>query len=148
MTDAERLGRQLKKARDAKGWSQKDLEDAYTKRFGGGAKERTIQSWEAGERMPRGRTLTNLRMILGLAGSEEEAREEWPERVHRVVDVISDQLGTLEAAQLKAWRHAIIAGLVAPSYEARGDWPDDVVTVAEILGQYLHLGWDEGPDAE
>lgn len=137
-TDAERLGRQIEEARNARGWTQEDLHAAFIDAYGTkGAAVRTIQDWEAGVRSPKGKTLTRLRVLLGLPGDEGSAVAAWPERVQRVTNVLGDQLAGPSHDELRAWRHSFITRLLQESTERRHDWPDDVTVIAEIIGSYL-----------
>jgi transcriptional regulator with XRE-family HTH domain len=134
MTDAERLGRQIEEARNARGWTQKDL----AAKLGRGGAERTIQDWEAGNRTPRDKMLTKVRLVLGLEGDEDETRAQWPTRVRHVVGVLGDQLAELSPEDLRKWRHAFIVGVMQqPPHVQRHDWPDDVEVIVDIMGVYL-----------
>lgn len=141
MTDAQEFGLQLERARTMRGWSQKEL----ASRLGPGGKERTIQAWEAGERMPRGKTLARLRVILPLEGTEGGTRSEWPRSAQKIMTILGNQLATLSHEDLRQWRRAFIGPLVvgAPIPE-RNDWPDDAETIVDIVGQILALG-DQAP---
>lgn len=94
----ETFGQIVFRIRDGRGWTQKHLSEIS------GVPVRTIQDIEKDlrERPQRG-TILKLRRALDIEGDPVRERNDWPEDVQTIVDIVGAYLMTLTPAERIQW---------------------------------------------
>lgn len=86
----ENFAQQIRDARRAKGWTQKQLAERA------GVSLRAIQAAEAGESRPQPGNMHALRRALEVDAQADDTRAAWTDDVHVSLDIIGHMLATFE----------------------------------------------------